>query len=315
MGRSILDAIGNTPLVELHNIVPRGAGRVLVKLEYLNPGLSKKDRIARQMIADAEESGELRPGRPVIALTSGNTGTGLAIVCKALGYPFIAVMSKGNSPERAKMMRAFGAEVVLVDQLPQSKPGEVSGDDLALVEQVSLQTARERDGVCIDQFQNEGNLRAHYFHTGPEIWRQAEGRIDAFCDFIGTGGSFGGCAKFLKEQSAALKCYVIEPVGAAAFAGEQVIAPGHAIQGGGYAMRNLSLIDRVLVDGYLTVTSDAARTVARRLASEEGIFGGFSTGANVAAALDLLSGPLQGASIVTLACDSGLKYMSTDLWD
>ena len=187
MANSILDAIGGTPLVELRNLVPKETGRILVKLEYLSPGFSKKDRIARQIIADAEESGELRPGRPVIALTSGNTGTGLAIVCRALGYPFIAVMSKGNSPERAQMMRAFGAEVVLVDQHPQSKIGEVSGEDLALVEEMSQRTALERDGLCIDQFQHTGNSRAHYLQTGPEIWRQTEGRIDAFCDFVGTG--------------------------------------------------------------------------------------------------------------------------------
>jgi cysteine synthase A len=315
MVQSILDAIGDTPLVELSNIVPKTAGRILVKLEYLSPGFSKKDRIARQIIADVEASGELHPGRPVIALTSGNTGTGLAIVCRARGYPFIAVMSKGNSPERAQMMRAFGAEVILVDQHPHSKVGEVSGDDLALVDEVAQQTALDRGGLCIDQFQHTGNLRAHYLQTGPEIWRQAEGRVDAFCDFVGTGGSFAGCARALKEYSAGIKCFVVEPAGAAALAGERVTSPSHAIQGGGYSMPNLPLIDRTLVDGYLTVTSEVARTVARQLASEEGIFGGFSAGANVAATLDLLAGPLQGSSIVTLASDSGLKYLSTDLWD
>lgn len=315
MAQTILDAIGGTPLVELQHVVPKGQGRIFVKLEYLSPGFSKKDRIARQIVVEAEESGALRKGKPVIALTSGNTGTGLAIVCRAKGYPFVAVMSKGNSPERAKMMKALGAEVVLVDQHPHSKVGEVSGEDLALVEEASQRIAAERDGVSIDQFQHTGNSRAHFLGTGPEIWAQAEGRIDAFCDFVGTGGSFAGCAQALKAQNSHIKCFVVEPAGAAALAGEQVTAPNHAIQGGGYSMASLPLIEPGLVDGYLTVTSQVARMITRRLASEEGIFGGFSTGANVAAALQLLDGPLRGSNIVTLASDSGLKYFSTDLWD
>ena len=134
---SALGAIGNTPLVELGRITRGLEGRILAKLEYLNPGYSKKDRIALQMIEEAESDGSLRPGQTVIELTSGNTGTGLAIVCAVKGYPFVAVMSKGNSVERARMMKAFGAEVILVDQLPGSKPGQVSGGDVALVEEVA----------------------------------------------------------------------------------------------------------------------------------------------------------------------------------
>src|SRR5512139_2267816 len=134
---SVLGAIGNTPLVELSRITRGLEGRILAKLEYLNPGFSKKDRIALQMIEEAEADGTLKPGQTVVELTSGNTGTGLAIVCAVKGYPFVAVMSRGNSPERARMMAALGAEVVLVDQMPGSPPGQVSGGDLALVEEAT----------------------------------------------------------------------------------------------------------------------------------------------------------------------------------
>ncbi len=140
---SVTEAIGGTPLVSLDRLT-RGAGRILAKLEYLNPGLSKKDRIARQIVEDAEADGTLRPGQTVVELTSGNTGTGLAIVCAVKGHPFVAVMSKGNSAERARMMRALGAEVVLVEQSPASKPGQVSGEDLQLVEEAAQRITRER---------------------------------------------------------------------------------------------------------------------------------------------------------------------------
>ena len=172
---SAVDAIGQTPLVELSRLVRAAGleGRLLAKLEYLNPGFSKKDRVARQMIADAEAEGWLRPGQTIVELTSGNTGTGLAIVCSVKGYRFVAVMSKGNSVERARMMSALGAEFVLVDQAPDSRPGEVSGDDLALVEEATRRIVEDRRAFRADQFQLEGNVRAHYLHTGPEILAQA----------------------------------------------------------------------------------------------------------------------------------------------
>ena len=152
---SVLDVIGNTPLVELSRIGEALDGRIFAKLEYLNPGYSKKDRIARQLIEDAEAKGDLHPGDTVVELTSGNTGTGLAIVCAAKGYRFVAVMSRGNSPERARMMSALGAEVVLVDQCSDSQPGQVSGADLARVEEKTQQIVRERGAYRADQFQLE----------------------------------------------------------------------------------------------------------------------------------------------------------------
>lgn len=312
---SALDAIGDTPLVELARLTHGLPGRILAKLEYLNPGFSKKDRIARQMIEDAEAAGRLRPGQTVVELTSGNTGTGLAIVCGIKGYPFVAVMSKGNSRERARMMSALGAEVVLVDQLPGARPGQVSGGDLALVEQAAQRLAAERGAFRCDQFNLPGNARAHFLHTGPEIIRQCAGRLDAFCDFAGTGGSFAGCAAAFKAHDAAIRCYVVEPQGAAVLAGEDLTHPDHRIQGGGYAMVPLPQIDRAHVDGYLQVTDGEAIETARLVARREGIFAGVSSGANVAAALRLLRTTHSGQTIVVLLSDSGLKYLSTDLWE
>jgi cysteine synthase A len=311
---SAVEAIGSTPLVDLARITSQIDGRIFAKLEFLNPGYSKKDRIARQMIEDAESEGRLSPGQTVVELTSGNTGTGLAIVCAVKGYPFVAVMSKGNSQERARMMRALGAEVVLVDQMPDSPPGHVSGDDLALVEQKTQQIVTERGAFRADQFRLQGNVRAHYLHTGPEIIQQSGGKVDFFVDFVGTGGSFAGCAKALKEFDSSIRCYVVEPEGAAILSGQTVTRPNHRIQGGGYSME-LPLIDPATIDGFVTVTDKEAIQVARRLAMEEGIFAGFSAGANVAAALKLMESSERGKTCAVLLCDSGLKYLSTDLWE
>ena len=311
---SAIEAIGETPLVDLSRLTSGIDGRILAKLEYLNPGFSKKDRIARQIIEDAETQGLLHPGQTVVELTSGNTGTGLAIVCGIKGYRFVAVMSKGNSMERARMMSALGAEVVLVDQLPGSTPGQVSGGDLDLVEQEAQKIVAEKKAFRADQFHLEGNTRAHALHTGPEIIRQTNGEFDAFCDYVGTGGSFAGCAEAFKAFNPRILCYLVEPAQAAILAGKPVTNPNHRIQGGGYSMANLPLVRSEHIDGYLQVTDDEAIQTSRLLAKKEGIFAGFSSGTNVAAALRLLQGPCKGNTIVVLLNDSGLKYLSTDLW-
>jgi cysteine synthase A len=173
---------------------------------------------------------------------------------------------------------------------------------------------KERDAFRADQFHLEGSARGHYLHTGPEILRQADGKIDAFCDFLGTGSSFSGCAAAFKEYNPEILCYVVEPADAALLAGKSVTNPNHRIQGGGYSMAELSLVDKRHIDGYLQVTDEDAMEYARRLAREEGIFAGFSSGANVAAAVQLLKTNCQGKTIVVLLSDSGLKYLSTDLW-
>ena len=311
---SAIDAIGDTPLVELGRLTKGMDGRILAKLEYLNPGFSKKDRIALQMIEEAEAQGHLGPGQTVVELTSGNTGTGLAIVCAVKGYPFVAVMSTGNSTERARMMSALGAEVILVNQLPGSIPGQVSGGDLELVEQEAQRIARERSAFRADQFHLPGNWRAHYLHTGPEILRQTGGSFHAFCDFAGTAGSFAGCAAAFKEYDSAIQCFVVEVAGAAVLAGEASTRPNHRIQGGGYSMPTLPLLATQNIDGYIQVTEEEAIHTTRQLAKEEGLFAGFSSGINVAAALQLLADNYRRKTVVVLLSDSGLKYLSTDLW-
>ncbi len=311
---SAVEAIGDTPLVELSRLTRGTDGRILAKLEYLNPGFSKKDRIGRQMIEDAEAQGLLQPGQTVVELTSGNTGTGLAIVCAVKGYRFVAVMSKGNSMERARMMTALGAEVVLVDQLPGSPPGQVSGGDLERVEREAQRIAKERKAFRADQFRLLSNARAHSLHTAREILRQSRGEFDAFCDFVGSGGSFAGCAAAFKEYRPSIQCFVVEPEGAAVLAGEPATNPNHRIQGGGYSMAHLPMLRPEHVDGYIQVADRDAVQAARRLAREEGIFAGFSSGANVAAALGLLATSCRGQTLVVLVNDSGLKYLSTDLW-
>ena len=287
-------------MIELARLARGSGGRIFTKLESSNPGFSKKDRIARQIIEDAEGDGSLLPRQTVVELTSGNTGTGLAIVCAIKGHPFVAVMSRGNSAERARMMRALGAEVVLVEQTAESRPGEVSGRDLALVEEAAQRITRERGAFRADQFRHPGNFRAHYIHTGPEIWEQTGGAFDAFCDFAGTGGTFAGCAAAFRERGSKAECFVVEPD-----------SPQHRIQGGGYDMA-LPLLERALPDGVIRVSDREAIDAARRLAREEGIFAGFSSGANVAAALQLAE---RGKTVVTLINDSGLKYLSTELWE
>ena len=314
---SALDLIGKTPLVDLERIVANSEldGRILAKVEFFNLGFSKKDRIALQMIEDAEEAGSLKSGQTVIELTSGNTGTGLAIVCSMKGYPFVAVMSKGNTEERARMMRAYGAEVVLVDQAPGSPPNQVSGESLALVERETQRLTEELGAFRADQFILDGNWRAHYLTTGREIIEQSQGEVDAFCDFVGSGGSFAGISKALREFNPDIKCYIIEPESAAVLAGQEVGNPDHKIQGGGYSMRDLKYLQDVNVNGFLQVSNEEAIECTRRLGKEEALFSGFSSGANLAGAIRLLSGEMAGRTIVILLPDSGLKYLSTDLWE
>ena len=311
---SVLGAIGGTPLVRLGRLWS-GPGEILAKLDYLNPGGSKKDRIGLRLIEEAEESGALAPGQTVVELTSGNTGTGLAIVCAVKGYPFVAVMSKGNSEERTQMMTALGAEVVLVDQRPGAKSGHVTGEDLALVEEAAQRITVERNAFRADQFQLAGNANAHEHGTGAELWEQSEGRIDLFCEFVGTGGTFAGVARYLKAQNPDIGCFVVEPEGAAALAGREVVNPDHRIQGGGYAMEHLEGVEPHLVDGMIEISDQTAVETAQRLARTEGILAGFSAGACVAAAEYLLTTDYPGATAAVVLADSGMKYLSTDLWD
>ena len=316
LASSVIDVTGGTPLISLDRLTRAYGveGSIVAKLDYLNPGFSKKDRAALGVIEAAEASGELKPEQTVVELTSGNMGTGLAIVCGIKGYPFVAVMSRGNSEERVRMMRALGAEVILVDQMADSEPGQVSGADLALVEKTAEQITLERSAFRADQFQRDGNWQAHYSTTGPEIWEGTEGKLDGFVDFVGSGGTFFGVARSLKDRNPDIQCFIVEPAGAAVLAGEAAQNQSHPIQGGGYSRPDLAFLDRTLIDGCLQVSGEHATEVTRDLARLEGIFGGFSAGANVAAALKLLDGPMRGRRMAVIICDSGLKYLSTNLW-
>ena len=311
---SITEAIGNTPLMRLDRITAHLGleGTIFAKLEHLNPSFSKKDRIALGMIEFAEQSGLLKPGQPVLEMTSGNTGTGVALVCAAKGYRFICVMSRGNSIERVKMIAAFGGEVVLVDQAPDAVKGKVSGEDLRLVELETERLLQETGAFYLNQFNNLDNARAQE-RAATEMWEQSGGCIEVFADFIGTGGTFGGYASALKRLNPAIRCYAVEPYGCAFYGDEIIEGESHGIQGGGYA-KEMPNADPALADGAVTVTDAEAVEMTRLLAQKEGIFAGFSSGANFMAAVKLLRGAERGKTVGIVINDCGLKYMSTSLW-
>ncbi|TSB45909.1 PLP-dependent cysteine synthase family protein [Alkalicoccobacillus porphyridii] len=317
IAESVLNSIGSTPLVRLNQFTKHVEGNIFAKLEYFSPGLSKKDRIALEMIESAEEKGLLEKGQPIIELTSGSMGTGLAIVCNLKKYPFIAVMSKGNSIERAQVMQAFGAKVVLVDQHPDSQKGKVTGKDLELVEEKTKELTRKYNAFKIDQFNNPGSVTTGETRLGPEIITQlGDTKIDAFVDFMGTEGSFIGVSNALKKAFPPIQCFGVEPVNAAFYNSIESTAGTHIIQGGGYHVP-LKFIDenKEIISDFIKVSDKEAIESTRLLASEECIFAGYSGGANAAAALKLLKSELKGKIILIIIPDSGTKYLSTDLWD
>ncbi len=312
-GTSVLSAIGHTPLVALDRLRRPHAGRVFAKLEYLNPGASLKDRIALRIIESAERSGQLKPGMTVLELTSGNTGTGLAIVCAVKGYPFVAVMSEGNSMERRRMLAALGAKVVLAPQVGGSHPGEVTGDDLQAVDALASELEARYGAFRADQFNNPENAAAHEFGTAEEIWEQSGGTVSDFVSTVGTGGTFAGTVRGLRRHNPSVGGHVVEPAGAPVLAGEAITDPHHKIQGAGYGAY-VTVWDPSLVTSYLRVTDADVIDTARRLAAREGIFAGFSSGANVWAALQVADRD-PSTVVVTTINDSGLKYLSTDLYE
>ncbi|MCL2618338.1 MAG: cysteine synthase family protein [Defluviitaleaceae bacterium] len=310
----ITQAIGNTPLLRLDRIKQHFGyiGDIYAKLEYLNPSFSKKDRIALGMIELAEQKGLLKPGQPVIEMTSGNTGTGLAMVCSAKGYKFICVLSRGNSIERMRMIEAFGGELRLVDQAPGAVKGKVSGEDMLLVEQEADRLVEETGAFYVNQFKNFDNAEAQGA-AAVEMWNQSGGTIEVFADFIGTGGTFTGYAKALKDIDSAIRCYAVEPYGCAFYKGEVIEGSSHRIQGGGYA-KEMELVRRDLMDGAVAITDDEAVETTHMLAKLEGVFAGFSSGANVMAAVKLLQNEEPGKKVGIVINDCGLKYMSTNLF-
>lgn len=302
-----LNAIGNTPLVALDRVSPF-KGRLFAKMEYLLPGGSVKDRAAKRIILDALESGRLKPGQPVVEMTSGNMGAGLAVVCSVTGNPFYVTMSEGNSPARARMMEDLGAKVITVPQV-DGTPGKVTGSDIRAATEAAINIAKEKNGFYVDQFNNDSGVTAHFEGTGPEIWDALAGRIGAFVAAVGSSGTFTGVSRFLKRQNKNIRCAAVEPEGSEILAGKTIVKPGHVIQGTGYGLVPPHF-DHALADHFLAVNDDEATYYKKKLAQKEGLYAGFSAGANVCAAVKLLeSGALPAdTAVVTILCDSGLKY-------
>lgn len=301
------NAIGNTPLIELSNLY-EGPGQLFAKMEFMNPGGSVKDRIALRILRDAYKNGELKKGQPVVEMTSGNTGAGLAVVCNVFGNPFIAVMSEGQSPERAKMLKSLGATVRLVPQV-DGQPGKVTGGDIKAAVELAKKVAVDEGAFYVDQFNRPGGVTAHAEGTGPEIWADTEGKIDAFVACVGSGGTLIGVSKFLKEKDPSIYCAAVEPKGSEVLAGGDTSKPKHILQGTGYGLIPPHW-EKGLIDDYHAVSDADALKYTKLLAHKEGLHVGYSAGANVCAAIHLLnSGKLKdGATVVTVLCDTGFKY-------
>ncbi|XP_034831506.1 cysteine synthase-like [Maniola hyperantus] len=304
---SALELIGNTPLLALDRLWT-GPGRILAKCEFMNPGASIKDRSSLYMIQNARKTGELQPGGPVLEVTSGNQGCGIAVVCAVLGHHATLTMSKGNSVQRAIHMEALGADCVRVPQV-EGTYGNVTLADVKAAEAEGLRLVAERGAFYVNQFNNEMNSASHYFNTGPEIWRQTGHRVDAFVTTVGTAGTFAGTSKFLKEKSPKTLCYVVEPEGSEPIQGKPITKPLHLLQGSGYGcVPNLFEFDNM--DGTVSVTDEESTYYKKLVGEKEGLYVGYTSGANVAAAVKLLkSGKLpEDAWVVTVLYDSGLKY-------
>jgi cysteine synthase A len=300
---TILDTVGLTPLVRLRRVADDLAAAVLVKLEYFGPSGSVKDRILPFLVQEAEHRGELRPGMTIIEGTTGNTGIATAMVGAAKGYRVIIVMPEGMSRERQQTIRAYGAELVLT-------PGGESDVDLVL-EKVQALKAEHRGRMWeVGQFSNQDNVRAHRQSTGPEIWEQTNGRVDAFVASQGTGGTLTGVSAHLKEQSPSVLSFAVEPAECAILAGRGW-GP-HKIEGIGDGFIP-EVLDLERIDGVVTVSSDEAMAMARRLAKEEGIFCGISSGCNVVACRKVARAFPELRTIVTMINDNGLRYLSTEL--
>ena len=305
--RSALDLIGNTPLLTLDRLY-NGPGKLMAKAEFMQPGGSVKDRAAKKILDRAYEIGHIRKGTPVVEMTSGNMGAGLAVVCAVRGNPFIAVMSSGNSPERVKMLRGLGAEVVLVPQVSGS-PGQVTGEDIAAAAEKAKHIASELGAYYVDQFNNLGSILAHEESTGPEIWGDTNGAVSVFVAAVGSGGTFIGTSKYLKSKNSKVQCFVVEPMGSEILAGKSISKPKHLLQGMGYGSAPPHWNPK-LADGFIAVSDEEASTYRKLLAEKEGLYVGFSAAANVAASVKLLESNEFGksATLVTVLCDTGLKY-------
>ena len=302
---SIDQTIGHTPLLELTNIEKKLGlkARVLVKLEYFNPGGSVKDRVAKAMIDAAEASGELQPGGTIIEPTSGNTGIGLASIAAARGYRIIITMPETMSIERRKLMRGYGAELVLTDGAAGMKGAIAKAEELK---------AQIPGSVIAGQFVNPANPAVHKATTGPEIWQDTDGEVDVFVAGVGTGGTVTGVGTYLKEQNPAVKVVAVEP------ASSPVLSKGtsgaHKIQGIGAGFVP-DVLDTTIYDEIVPVENEDAFAMARIMGNSEGVLVGISSGAAIWAAIELAKRPEnEGKTIVALLADTGERYLSTALF-
>lgn len=300
---SVLETIGATPLVEVSPRMNKGGARVLAKVEFFNPGGSVKDRVAAKMVESAERDGTLKPGATIIEPTSGNTGVGLALVAAVKGYHLILTMPETMSIERRKLAAAYGAEIVLT-------PG--AEGMRGAIDKANELKATIPGAVILQQFENAANPLSHRDSTGPEIWQDAEGKIDAFVAGVGTGGTLSGVGRYLKDKNPGIKVFAVEPDASAVLSGGE---PGvHKLQGIGAGFVPKTL-DVSVYDEVIKVSAEDAGRCARDLAAKEGLLVGISSGAACYAALALSSKPeWSGKTIVVLLPDTGERYLSTWLY-
>ena len=303
--KAISDLIGNTPLVELTHIEEKEGleASVVAKVEFFNPAGSVKDRIAKKMIEDAEKKGLIKPGATLIEPTSGNTGIGIASVAAAKGYKAIMTMPETMSVERRNLLKAYGAKVVLTDGKAGMKGAIAKAQELA---------AATPNSFIPSQFENTSNPQAHYESTGPEIWKDTEGKVDIFVAGVGTGGTVSGTGKYLKDQNPNVKVVAVEP------ATSPVLSQGHAgphgIQGIGAGFVPNTL-DTSVYDEVFTVTNEQAYETGRLIAHNEGLLVGISSGAATYAAIQIAKRPEnKGKTIVVLLPDTGERYLSTPMF-
>jgi cysteine synthase A len=304
--KTILEAIGNTPLVKLSRVPQQSASDVFVKLEYYNPTGSYKDRMALAMVEGAESEGLLKPGYTVVEYTGGSTGSSLAFVCSVKGYRLKIVTSDAVSEEKKNTMKALGADLTIVP----SNGGEVTSELISELMSKAEELGRAPNTYRTNQFYNKHALRG-YNKLGKEILEQLDGKVDAFVAAVGTAGCAMGVAEVLKAHNPEIKVFVVEP------SESPVISTGspgaHHIEGIGMGFVP-PLLRRDLYDEVLTVREEDAKAMARKLSLEEGIFAGTSTGANVVGALEAAKMLGTGKNVITLAVDTGLKYLSTELY-
>lgn len=303
--KAISDLIGNTPLVELTHIEEKEGldASVFAKVEFFNPAGSVKDRIAKKMIEDAEKKGLIKPGATLIEPTSGNTGIGIASVAAAKGYKAIMTMPETMSVERRNLLKAYGAKVVLTDGKTGMKGAIAKAKELA---------ATIPNSFIPSQFENPSNPQAHYESTGPEIWKDTEGKVDIFVAGVGTGGTVSGTGKYLKDQNPNVKVIAVEPATSPVLS--QGYAGPHGIQGIGAGFVPNTL-DTSVYDEVFTVTNEQAYETGRLIAHNEGMLVGISSGAATYAAIQIAKRPEnKGKTIVVLLPDTGERYLSTPMF-